>query len=121
MPPVEIDSLLSQASGCETQVVAAFITAGANRGNISLSGSYGRFVDAMKKSTVPVALLALGSPYLLRAWPEANASLATFSSVQTSETAAVKAVLGEIRISGQLPITIPGVARAGEGITVPAK
>ena len=33
-----------------------------------------------------------------------------------SEVAAVRALLGEINITGHLPVTIPGLAQYGEGI-----
>jgi hypothetical protein len=38
-----------------------------------------------------------------------------------SEMAAVKAIFGEIPISGHLPVTIPGIASRGEGIERPAR
>jgi len=36
--------------------------------------------------------------------------------VQTSERAAVKALFGEIPIHGKLPVTLPGIAKRGDGI-----
>ena len=41
--------------------------------------------------------------------------------VTVSETAAVKAIFGEIPIGGHLPVTIPGIAKRGEGIVRPVK
>ena len=65
--------------------------------------------------------MALGSPYLLRGFPNVSAYLATFSTVPTSEAAAVKALLGEIDITGKLPVTIPGLAQYGEGIQLQSR
>jgi beta-N-acetylhexosaminidase len=50
-----------------------------------------------------------------------SAYLATFSTVPPSEVAAVKALLGEIAIRGHLPVTIPGLAKYGEGIELAAR
>jgi hypothetical protein len=47
--------------------------------------------------------------------------MATFSTSQTSELAAAQAVLGDIAITGRLPVSISGLAKAGEGLDVPAK
>jgi beta-N-acetylhexosaminidase len=47
--------------------------------------------------------------------------MTTYSSVPPSELSAVKALYGEIAISGKLPVTIPGLAKYGDGITVAAK
>jgi beta-N-acetylhexosaminidase len=67
-----------------------------------------------------VALVALGSPYLLRAFPGAAAYLATFSSVVPSEMAAVRAVLGQVAVHGRLPVSIPDLAALGDGLDLPA-
>jgi beta-N-acetylhexosaminidase len=39
-----------------------------------------------------------------------------YSWVPTSERAAVKALFGEIPIHGKLPVTLPGVAKRGDGV-----
>jgi beta-N-acetylhexosaminidase len=49
-----------------------------------------------------------------------GAYLATFSTVPPSELAVVRALFGEAEITGRLPVTIPGVARVGDGIRLPA-
>ena len=67
-----------------------------------------------------MALIALGNPYVLRNFAKVTAYLATFSTVAPSEIAAARAVLGEIDISGHLPVTIPGQAAYGEGIQLRA-
>ena len=64
--------------------------------------------------------MALGNPYLLRNFPSVAAYLATFSTVPPSETAALKALWGEINVSGHLPVSIPGQAAYGEGIPLQA-
>ena len=68
----------------------------------------------------PVALVALGNPYLLRGFSNVTAYLATFSTVPPSEVAAVRALWGEINISGHLPVTIPELAPLGAGIQLKA-
>jgi beta-N-acetylhexosaminidase len=64
-------------------------------------------------------LAALGNPYLVRSFPKVAAYLTTYSPTPTSETALAKALFGEIAITGQLPVTIPGIAKYGDGIQVP--
>jgi beta-N-acetylhexosaminidase len=77
-------------------------------------------VEALVASGQPVALVALGNPYLLRNFPGVTAYLVTFSNVPPSEMAAVEALFGEIDIRGHLPVSIPGLANYGDGIQVPA-
>ena len=75
-----------------------------------------QFVEGVTARGGPVALIALGSPYLLRYFPRVTAYLATFSSGPLSETAAVRAILGQIPVRGRLPVSIPPIAKLGDGI-----
>jgi beta-N-acetylhexosaminidase len=68
-----------------------------------------------------VALISLGNPYLLRDFPDLRSYAATFSTSSSSEIAAAKAILGEIPITGKMPVSIPGLAKIGDGLDVPAK
>lgn len=112
----EIEQLLEQNKTCETNVVAAFITAAAYRGNVALSGNYGALMSTLLERPAPSVLVSLGSPYLLRHFPQVSSYLATMSPVLTSETAAVRALFGEISVSGRLPVSIPPIAKYGDGI-----
>jgi beta-N-acetylhexosaminidase len=115
---VDMAQALEKAEKCDVHVVAAFVTVGAYRGNVALSGNYPGFVEKLQATGVPIALISLGNPYLLRSFPNVAAYLATFSPVTTSEAAAVKAVLGAIEITGRMPVTIPGIAKYGDGIVL---
>jgi beta-N-acetylhexosaminidase len=66
-------------------------------------------------------MLAMGNPYLAKDFAEVQNYLCTFSAAPVSEMSAVKALFGEIEIHGRLPVTIPGVAARGAGITVPVQ
>ena len=46
------------------------------------------------------------------------AYMATFSTAVTSETAVAKAINGEIAITGKMPVSIPGLAKLGDGLSV---
>ncbi|MGE0404760.1 MAG: hypothetical protein AB7O65_00555, partial [Candidatus Korobacteraceae bacterium] len=63
-----------------------------------------------------MAVIALGNPYLAADYPGISTYVCTFSNLPVSETAAVKALFGEVPIGGRLPVTIPQVAQRGEGI-----
>lgn len=117
----QIDDGFTRLGNCETYVVAAFTSAAAYRGVVgTLSGELPHAMELLAASGKPVALVALGNPYLLRNFSNVAAYLATFSSVPLSEVAAVQALFGEIAIRGHLPVSIPGQANYGEGIQVPA-
>jgi len=117
----QLDEAVGKLSGCESYVVAAFTSVGAYRGTVGmLGGELPHALDALVATGKPVALIALGNPYVLRNFGNVTSYLATFSNVAPCEIAAVRAVLGQIPIRGRLPVTIPGQAKYGDGIQLPA-
>lgn len=116
----QVDDVLQKLPDCSQYAVAAFAPVNAGAGTVGMSSELSRAIDSLIATGKPLALVALGNPYLLRAYPKATAYLATFSTTAPSEIAAVRALWGEIAIRGHLPVTIPGEARYGEGIQLPA-
>lgn len=112
---------LETAKRADTVVVAAFVSVSSYRGSVALAGEYPKFVESLLAAGKPVVLIALGNPYLVRTFPSVAAYLTTYSTVLPSEIAAAKALFGEIPITGRLPVTIPGVAKYGDGIQLAAK
>jgi beta-N-acetylhexosaminidase len=93
---------------CSTTVVAIFLSGG------TLAPDLAAFVDKMN---APV-IVAIGAPYVLAQFPKASVAMTTFSTVVPSEISAVKALFGEIAVTGHSPVTIPGIAQYGDGIQV---
>ncbi len=119
LPDAAMDVAATRAGFCDSTVVAAFVAVAA-RANVALAAGFPKLLDTLIASGKPVTLIALGSPYLLRTFPKVAAYLTTFSTVPPSEIAAVKALFGEISIRGRLPVTIPDLAKYGDGIQLPA-
>lgn len=121
MSDTELDAATVQGSTAARYVVAAFASVAAFKGNPPLGGSLPRLVQSLIVGKKPVALVAMGNPYLLRNFPEVAAYLTTYSTVPPSEVAVVKALFGEIPVTGKLPVTIPGLAKYGDGIALPKR
>jgi beta-N-acetylhexosaminidase len=120
MSKADLDQVSEKTANCTEIVAAAYVTVAAYRGNVALAGGYPDFMNQLVAGKVPVMLVALGNPYLVRSFPSVSAYLTTYSPTATSEIALAKALFGEIAITGHLPVTIPGVAKYGDGIQVPA-
>lgn len=121
MTAADLDRAAAGAGDCAAIVVAAFASPAAYRGTAGLSEQYTRLVQSLLASGKPVALVSLGNPYLLRGFPGVPAYLATFSTSPVSEEAVVRAVTGEAAIEGTLPVSIPPLAKIGDGIRIPAR
>jgi len=120
LPDAALDVAVARMGFCDATVVAAFVSVAAARGNTALSPEFAKMVDTLIASGKPVTLVALGNPYLLRAFPKVAAYMTTYSTVAPSEIAAVKALFGEMPVRGRLPVTIPELAKYGDGIQLPA-
>jgi beta-N-acetylhexosaminidase len=116
MPDAELQSALERSTDASQYVVVAFASVAAYRGSVALGGGFPQFVENMVATKRPVALIAMGNPYLLRNFPDVAAYMTTYSTVPPSEISAVKALFGEIPIGGKLPVSIPGFAQYGDGI-----
>jgi beta-N-acetylhexosaminidase len=120
LPDAALDVAATRSDFCDATVVVAFVSVAGGRGNVGLSPGFSKLLDTLTSSRKPVTLIAMGNPYLLRSFPKVAAYLATYSTVAPSEAAAVKALFGEIPIRGHLPVTIPDLAKYGDGIQLPA-
>lgn len=118
MPRNEIMTVAGKTDSCSAVVVAAFVNSAAFRGGVALLGAFPELVETLTKSSPPVVLVAMGSPYLLKAFPGIKGAVATCSTAVPAEAAAVKALWGEIGFQGRLPVSIPGFAELGAGLTV---
>jgi beta-N-acetylhexosaminidase len=121
MNAAALAAIVGDTSKCSTIVIAAFATVAANRGSVGLNGELTPFIAKLTEGPAPVAIVAMGNPYLLSAFPKTAAYLATFSSTPPSEVSAVKALFGEMPIAGHMPVTIPGFAKYADGIQLPAR
>lgn len=101
-----LDETLEKSRGCRAIVVAAFVTLPSFRGDTPLPGNFTALVQGFIKTGRPVVLISLGNPYLLRSFPDVTAYLTTYSPTVPSETAAARAVTGEIPITGRTVISL---------------
>jgi beta-N-acetylhexosaminidase len=92
------------------------------KNTVALDDATGSLLTAiLDRAPRRTVVLAMGNPYVVQDFPAIENYVCAFSNATVSETAAVKAIFGEIPISGHLPVTIPGVASRGDGIDRPAR
>ncbi len=109
----EMDTLVH---GSSAVVVAVFPKEPWTKGLVD-EEAQAAVVNRVLGSGVPVVLVAAREPYGLRRYPEARTALATYGYQTVSVNAAVEVVLGVVQPEGRLPITIPGYAERGAGVT----
>ena len=119
-PIAELDFVRATAPRFGAIVAAVFVRANSGSGRLDLSAECVRLLRDLAKSpartNVPFVTVFFGNPYVAAAAPELPAVLLTYDLYDLAETSAVRALAGETRISGRLPIALPGLFPAGHGL-----
>ncbi len=105
----------------------------ANRADVVIASLYGRVrtgqarsvglpdpgakaLSALIMSRVPVIGISFGNPYLLQSFPELRTYVVAYGDMPSLQQAAARALLGQIDVTGKLPISLPGLYPRGTGI-----
>ena len=103
-------------------LLALFVRVSDRKGNVDVPAEQAALAEQVYKSGKPVITLALGSPYLIERFPQAETWIGAFGISDVAQISMARALFGEIPIRGHLPVTIPGIGlKAGFGIEVPAE
>ena len=121
---VEAEGIAALASKAQHVIAAVYSVsqpgpaeaAATNASGLAAQGSAGILKNILDTAGDRTVVLALGSPYSILNFPSIRSYLCTYSWVPTSERSAAKALFGEIPIHGKLPVTLPGIAKRGDGI-----
>lgn len=119
MTASDLEPAADAAKSCGQVVIAAFAGVATYRNGTTLSGNFYPFVEALTKGSVPVTLVSLGNPYLIRNFPNVPAYLTSYTTVPAAESSVVRGLFGEMPIQGHLPVSIPGFAKLGDGLERP--
>jgi beta-N-acetylhexosaminidase len=110
-----LDSLSRAADASDIVVIATYVRRVEGEGRFAVPQQVAAWIDAVarKRKTVVVAF---GNPYVLRQFPGVNSYMVTYSVGDDLERGAAGALLGEQRITGKVPVSLPGFFKAGDGI-----
>src|SRR3984957_7228410 len=100
----------------DVAIAALFVRVADRKGNVAFPDDQRAFVNQMIAAGKPTVVIGFGSPYLISTFPNAPSWLGEFSTNDVSQRAAVRALFGQVPIRGEIPVTVPGVAKRGDGI-----
>ena len=114
--PAEFARLRRAADSVDLVLASAVAVPREYKGSVGVSAGFASFVEGVSARGRPVVAVALGSPYIIDAFPSVPAYLLAWSSSTVSQRAAARALLGEAPVTGRLPVALPPYHLAGEGI-----
>lgn len=114
--PASVQNALDIARGADMVVVSSYIGASTNTASMKPTRGLPELLEGLRAAGTKVVLVSFLNPYLAQGLPATDAHLIAWSPWTMSQRAAARALLGRSPISGQLPISIPGVAKFGTGL-----
>lgn len=107
---------LRESSRSDAVVLGVYHSIGAWKGRSGFSPVLERLFNQLAQSRQHVISVAFGDPYVLGNLPRTDAVLTPYSGSREAERAVVRALTGQIDVTGKLPVTIPRSYKRGEGI-----
>ncbi len=119
--PAEIDLVRKMADDYDAIVAGVFVRASSGSGRLDLAPHVIKLLQDLSRDTdrrsQKFVAAFFGNPYTPMFVPEIPAVLLTYDFSDYAESSAVKAIAGDIAISGKLPISLPGLFPHGHGLT----
>ncbi len=99
-------------------IFSSLVRARSGKGSVGLPPAGLRVVEELTKRDLPLVAVSFGNPYLLTSMPAVRTYVAAFSPYSVSQRAAARALLGEIDVTGTMPVSLPGLYPKGQGMRV---
>ena len=115
----EIENALDKAKTADLVIASLYgrVRTGQVR-SVGLPEPGAKALAALFKRKAPVVGISFGNPYLLQSFPEFHTYLVAYGDMPSLQQASARALLGQIDVTGRLPISLPGLYPRGTGIQV---
>ena len=115
----EIENALDKAKNADVVIASLYgrVRTGQVR-SVGLPEPGAKALAALFKRKAPVVGISFGNPYLLQSFPEFHTYMVAYGDMPSLQQASARALLGQIDITGKLPISLPGLYPRGTGIQV---
>ena len=118
----DVNKAIEKARGADVVIASLYgrVRSGQAR-SVGLPDPGARALSALIGNNAPLIGISFGNPYLLQSFPELRTYMVAYGDMPSLQQAAARALLGEIDITGKLPISLPGLYPRGTGIQLKAK
>ncbi|HVF85953.1 MAG TPA: glycoside hydrolase family 3 C-terminal domain-containing protein, partial [Pyrinomonadaceae bacterium] len=117
----ETKKALERAANADLVIASLYGRVRSGQANsASLPEAGGRVLSELIARKKPIVAISFGNPYLLQSFPALGTYVVAYGDMPSLQRAAARAVLGQIDVTGKLPITMPGLYPRGTGIQLKA-
>lgn len=113
----EVQKALERAKGADLVIASLYgrVRTGSTN-SIGLPEPGVRALNSILSTKTPVVGISFGNPYLLQSFPTLTTYIIAYGDMPALQQAAARSILGEIDVTGRLPISLPGLYPRGTGI-----
>ncbi|MCB9871749.1 MAG: serine hydrolase [Planctomycetes bacterium] len=112
----KVERELAAAKAAGTLVVGLHLAVRAKAGSVGIPKDLLGVVKVLDEHPRAIAV-SFGDPYAVRKFPHVSTYLCAYDRGPVVEHAVAEVVAGRAPVTGRLPVTIPGVAALGEGVS----
>jgi beta-N-acetylhexosaminidase len=117
-PAVNYARLEIMADSADVTIVSSYVGQSWNVTSVDAPQAFADWIGRLVARGRKVVVVAFGNPYLLSQIPTAPEYIVAWDSAPVSQNSAARVLLGLAPPLGHLPITIPPVAKRGDGLTL---
>lgn len=117
----EVQKALERAAGADLIIASLYgrVRTGQSA-SIGLPEQGARALNSLLSRNAPIVGISFGNPYVLQSFPQMKTYLVAYGDMPALQQAAAHAILGDMDITGRLPITLPSLYARGTGIQLKA-
>lgn len=111
-----LEEKMSSLSNTGQIIIAVYAKVRYGTGKISISQKNIDLINRIKDINKNTVVISFGNPYLLKEFPDVPAYVCAYGDSDVSIKAAIRAIIGQIKFKGKLPVTITDKFKFGIGI-----
>jgi beta-N-acetylhexosaminidase len=114
---IEVEKALEGAKNADLVIASLYgrVRTGQAR-SVDLPGPGAKALATLITNKSPIVGISFGNPYLLQSFPTLRTYMVAYGDMPSLQEAAARALLGQIDVTGKLPISLPGLYTRGTGI-----
>jgi beta-N-acetylhexosaminidase len=112
-----LESVAALAAAADVVLFSSFVRTRHSKGGVAIAPPVASWLDQLAAGK-PVVLTSFGSPYVLSQLQRVGTRVLGWGGEDVSQRAAVRALMGEIDVTGRLPIHIPPDHQIGDGVRI---
>ncbi len=113
----DFTELSAESTAYNVIIAAIYAKVRYGTGNISINRSYVELLNTLDKFGKKLIVISFGNPYLMNEFSNISNYICAYGDADVSINSAIKAIYGDIKFKGHLPVSINDNFKFGSGIS----